>query len=64
MREFHSIAYLLNIRTLSMKLDQSDWRIVSKVMLHLVTQSIDSKSSDTVVPYIAQIRDNIGTLTE
>ena len=37
------MTYLLNIRTLSMKLDKSDWQIISKIMLSLVTDSLDSK---------------------
>ena len=42
-RELHQMTYLLNIRTLSMKLDKSDWRIISKIMLSLVTDSLDHK---------------------
>lgn len=42
-REFFQMAFLLNIRTLSMKLDSTDWRVVSRVMLSLVIESLRCK---------------------
>lgn len=70
-REFHQMAYLLNIRTLSMKLDQSDWRIASKVMLALVLESLDNKTliggpgaSSSLQTFIAKAKTNVGQLSE
>lgn len=39
-REFHQLAYLLNIRTLQMKLDRNDWKTISRVMLSIVGTSL------------------------
>ena len=37
------MAYLLNIRTMSMRLDSKDWRQISKIMLSLIAESLKNK---------------------
>ena len=64
-RELHQMVYLLNIRTLSMKLDQSDWRIISKVMLALVMESMGNKSlGGSSASFIPKVKQAIGELSE
>ena len=67
MREFHQMTYLLNIRTLSMRLDSSDWRVISRVMLSLLAESLQNKfvgPTPTPGPQLSQkLRQNLGSLT-
>lgn len=67
-RELHQMVYLLNIRTLSMKLDQSDWKIVSKVMLSLVIDSMENKlvnhGGAAHQSFTSTVKANVGELNE
>ena len=63
-RELHQMVYLLNIRTLSMKLDKSDWRLISRVMLSLVAESLSHKfhfgDAALQTNFVQQIKANLG----
>ena len=55
------MAYLLNIRTMSMRLDSKDWKVISKVMLTIISESFNNKMADNQVTTC--LLKNIGELT-
>ena len=67
-REFHQMAYLLNIQKLQMRLDSSDWRVISRVMLTEVTRSLASKmvveTAQAELKEIAKVQALLGPLTD
>lgn len=55
------MAYLLNIKTMSMRLDSKDWKLISKVMLTIISESFQSKMAENKLTTC--LLKNIGDLT-
>lgn len=58
------LAHRLLITKVQFSLEASDWLSVTKIMLSFVARSLEAKTKQDQPAYLAQLRANIGELTD
>lgn len=61
-RELNQMVYLLDIRSLQMKLDKHDWVVISRVMLSLLIMSLKAKCQ--LASIVEKVEQSLGKLNE